>query len=197
LAAFLVVVMMMMMMVVVVVVAPHGLGGRCVSALLTAFGRLCRLAAAIDFIFQKVDQRNLRGNWVTGYTCKGGGGAESWEPTFTYTGHRFIELHGHGWAEPTIATVAQRVMHADVESAPAPLGTQALPRTLAGSIAFGGTATTAPDIDGPQCWHGETCMAARPTGAAANTVSLCPSFFFAPRCFDSTVVLNRTPSTHP
>ena len=36
--------------------------------------------------FGTVDQRNLRGNWATSYTCKGDP-TESWTPAFTYTGN--------------------------------------------------------------------------------------------------------------
>ena len=152
--------------------------------------------------FGTVDQRNM-GNWLTSYTCKGsspsttsnttststnnvlsggdgggddgggGDGTEEWQATFTYTGHRFIEMHGHDWAEPTLATVTQVVMHSDVEGAPIPDAEQAHPRILAGSIAFGGSAgAAAPAIDGPLCWHGENCSAARPVGVAAKTAVL-------------------------
>ena len=82
-------------------------------------------------------------------------------------------MHGHDWAEPTLTTVKQVVMHSDVEGAPIPDAEQAHPRILAGSIAFGGSAgAAAPPIDGPLCWHGENCSATRPTGAAAKTAVL-------------------------
>ena len=122
-------------------------------------------------MFGTVDQRNLRGPQHVEYTCKGTE-EEEWEPTFTYIGHRFIELHGHQWAAPTSTTVQQRVIHSDVEAAP--LETQTIPRTLAGSIAFsnGDQGATAPAIDGDKCYEGEGCSAARPAGAATKTAVL-------------------------
>eukprot|EP00041_Stephanoeca_diplocostata_P036268 m.1315125 g.1315125 ORF g.1315125 m.1315125 type:complete len:1170 (+) comp24835_c0_seq70:89-3598(+) len=115
--------------------------------------------------FGTVDQRDLRGNWFNVYICNGSATEESWEPSFTYTGFRFAELHGHGWAPPTKTTLQQRVMHSDVEGQPLPIAQQKLPRTLAGSVAFGtaqsGRKSTTPDpapaIDGPHCYEGENC----------------------------------------
>jgi hypothetical protein len=120
-----------------------------------------------------LDQRNLHGNWNTRYTCKGAADGEFWEPTFTYTGFRFAELHGHSWAKPDLQTVQQRVVHSDVEGAPIPTASQILPRNLAGSIAFGDEAgAMAPAVDGAQCWEGEGCKATRPVGVAAKTAVL-------------------------
>ena len=101
------------------------------------------------------------------YICKGEG-TEVYEPRYMYVGHRYVELHGYPGI-PTHASLMQRVVHSDVEAAPdLPDASQAQPRRLAGSIAFGGgAAEPAPAIDGPQCYEGETCVASdRPSGAA-------------------------------
>ena len=119
-----------------------------------------------------VDQRNLGGNWNIQYTCKGAP-VETWEPTFTYTGHRFAELHGHTWADPALTAVQQRVIHSDVEASPASSMASAVPRSLSGSIAFSnGPDTQAPAVDGNTCYEGENCAASRPTGAATKTAVL-------------------------
>jgi len=109
-----------------------------------------------------LDQRNLHGNWHNVYICKGEP-VETWEPRFMYTGHRYVEMHGHSWAEPTLSTVQQRVVHSDVEGAPIPMSKQSTPRALAGSIAFGhGSSMVAPAIDGASCYEGETCKGVLP-----------------------------------
>ena len=134
------------------------------------------------------------------YTCRGAT-AESYEPAFTYTGFRFVEVHGHGWAAPGLGTVRQRVIHSDVEAAPLPVTEQQTPRALAGSIVLGQPATgggaggggsggliggglaggaaadgaavpVPPAIDGPSCYEGENCSAERPVGVAAKTAVL-------------------------
>ena len=57
---------------------------------------------------------NIRGAKVTDvYTLKGGG-AETWEPRFTYHGFRFVELTGFPGI-PTLDTLAGRVVHDDLE----------------------------------------------------------------------------------
>merc|ERR1712176_594061 len=48
---------------------------------------------------------------------------------------------------------------------------QTVPRTLAGSVAFGdSSAAVAPPIDGAQCYQGEGCTADRPTVNATVAV---------------------------
>jgi hypothetical protein len=114
-----------------------------------------------------VDQRNMGpvGGKHDTYICKGVG-TEVYEPRFTYVGHRFVELHGFP-GTPTTAALQQRVVHSDVEAAPAALAEQTAPRRLAGSIEFGdGKAATAPSSNGEQCYEGEGCTAARPDPTA-------------------------------
>lgn len=106
-----------------------------------------------------VDQRNLHGNWANTYTCKGSG-TEVYEPHFMYVGHRYVEVHGFP-GTPTAESLLQRVVHSDVEAAPTT--DQSSPRRLAGSIAFGSQKDLpAPAVDGPLCYQGEGCSAARP-----------------------------------
>ena len=123
-----------------------------------------------------VDQRNMgahAGSMDEGpkrnqYICKGGGGTETYEPRFTYVGHRYVELHGFP-GTPTAANLQQRVVHSDVEAAPTALAEQDSPRRLAGSIAFGDggqAAVAAPAVDGPRCYQGEGCTAPRPSATA-------------------------------
>ena len=113
-----------------------------------------------------VDQRNLHGNWANSYTCKGGG-METYEPHFMYTGHRYVEVHGFP-GTPTADSLKQRVVHSDVEAAPMP--DQTAPRRLAGSIAFGTPGGqpegAAPVVDGALCYEGEGCTAVRPAPTA-------------------------------
>ena len=123
-----------------------------------------------------VDQRNMgthsgsmdEGSKRNQYICKGGGGTETYEPRFTYVGHRYVELHGFP-GTPTAANLQQRVVHSDVEAGPAnDRAERTLPRPLAGSIAFGDgqTAVAAPIADGPRCYQGEGCTAQRPSATA-------------------------------
>ena len=122
-----------------------------------------------------VDQRNMgahpgsmdEGSKRNQYTCKGGGGTETYEPRFTYVGHRYVQLHGFP-GTPTAANLQQRVVHSDVEAAPAALAEQTVPRRLAGSIAFGDgqQVVAAPGASGPRCYQGEGCAAPRPSAAA-------------------------------
>jgi hypothetical protein len=122
-----------------------------------------------------VDQRNMgahpgsmdEGSKRNQYICKGGGGTETYEPRFTYVGHRYVQLHGFP-GTPTAANLQQRVVHSDVEAAPAALAEQTLPRRLAGSIAFGDgqQVVVAPVADGPRCYQGEGCTAPRPSATA-------------------------------
>ena len=93
------------------------------------------------------------------YICKGGGGMEVYEPRFTYIGHRYVELHGFP-GNPTADNLQQRVVHSDVEAAPAALAAQTVPRRPAGSIAFAQS----------RCYEGAGCSAARPTNATAPAV---------------------------
>eukprot|EP00040_Diaphanoeca_grandis_P012333 m.62571 g.62571 ORF g.62571 m.62571 type:complete len:1144 (-) comp23173_c0_seq2:336-3767(-) len=121
--------------------------------------------------FGTIDQRNYRSTEFTSYICKGGA-TEGFEATFTYTGFRNIELHGHTWAPATSKTLQQRVIHSDVEGKPQPMSMQNVPRVLAGSIAFSTSpqqGAVAPANDGPLCYEGEGCEGTRPVGAASNT----------------------------
>jgi len=122
-----------------------------------------------------VDQRNMgahpgsmdEGSKRNQYICKGGGGTEIYEPRFTYVGHRYVEVHGFP-GTPTAANLQQRVVHSDVEAAPAAPTAQASPRRLAGSISFGDgqKVVGAPVADGPRCYQGEGCTAVRPSSTA-------------------------------
>ena len=59
---------------------------------------------------------NIRGARVTDiYTLKGKG-TEIWEPRFTYHGFRYVEVTGFP-GRPTLAAIAGRVVHDDLESA--------------------------------------------------------------------------------
>ena len=112
-----------------------------------------------------VDQRNLHGLWHNVYTCKGEG-TEVYEPTFMYTGHRYVQVHGFP-GTPTSGSLQQRVVHNDIEAAPG--HSTDLPRRLAGAIAFGLPESTSPlvtpAIDGENCYEGENCTAYyRPSG---------------------------------
>lgn len=49
------------------------------------------------------------------YTLAGGGGAEAYEPRFTYHGFRYVEVTGYP-GKPQPDSVAGRVVHADVQS---------------------------------------------------------------------------------
>lgn len=54
---------------------------------------------------------NLRGiNSADRYICRGGGGSEIWQPTFTYHGFRYVEIHGLR-AAPTNETLTGIVAH--------------------------------------------------------------------------------------
>lgn len=120
-----------------------------------------------------VDQRNLRGNWQNAYICRGAAAEESWEPRFTYTGHKYVELHGHTWATPDQGVIQQRVIHSDVEGRPVPTAQQELPRRTAGAAAFGlpdAPAAQPPAIDGPACYNGQQCTALPPTTVAGTAV---------------------------
>lgn len=65
------------------------------------------------------------------------------------------------------------MVHSDVEGPPIPVDSQTTPRTLSGSIAFGGADnSSAPLIDGPLCYEGEGCTAPRPVDKAAATAVL-------------------------
>ena len=89
-----------------------------------------------------------------------------------YIGHRYVELHGFPGI-PTADNLQQRVVHSDVEPAPAAPGQQTVPRRLAGSIAFPDrldSASAAPAIDGPRCYNGAGCSAPRPSNATAPAV---------------------------
>ena len=57
---------------------------------------------------------NLRTARATDRYTLAGGGAETWEPRFTYHGFRFVELSGYP-GTPTIATLEGRVVHDDME----------------------------------------------------------------------------------
>ena len=93
------------------------------------------------------------------YICKGSGGMEVYEPRFTYIGHRYVELHGFP-GTPTADNLQQRVVHSDVEVAPAAPAAQTVPRRPAGSIAFAQS----------RCYEGAGCSATRPTNATAPAV---------------------------
>lgn len=127
------------------------------------FGSALNLSSRIE-IELRVYQGPVGGKHDT-YICKGKG-TEVYEPRFTYVGHRFVEVHNFP-GTPTAASLQQRVVHSDVEAAPAALAGQTAPRRLAGSIAFGGgKSEAAPSSNGEQCYEGEGCHAARPGPAA-------------------------------
>lgn len=90
--------------------------------------------------FGTVDQRNYRGSWRDIYTCAGHSGGEVYEPRFTYRGHRFVEIHGFP-GTPSLQSVAQRVVHSDVEAVldglPSVGDVEA--RTPTGRLRFGGS----------------------------------------------------------
>ena len=120
------------------------------SEVLCGFGST-RWSLPCTGITGTVDQRNLRGDWATSYICKGGS-REVYEPRYTYTGHRFVELRGFP-GTPTADSLQQRVVHSDVETAPTN------PLALAGAIAFGDHTTGVASLEDVRCYEGEGCGA--------------------------------------
>ena len=61
-----------------------------------------------------VDQRNLRTAAATDMYILKGGGAESWEPRFTYHGFRYVQLEGFP-GKPTLKDLTAKVIRSSVD----------------------------------------------------------------------------------
>jgi alpha-L-rhamnosidase len=109
---------------------------------------------------------NLRTARATdNYTLKGGG-AETWEPRFTYHGFRFVELTGYP-GEPTAATLEGRVVHDDMEKTADFTSSNALLNQIHHNVLWGiagnyrSIPTDCPQRDERQGWLGDRSQVSR------------------------------------